>query len=455
MLHPLRNRFVRLDVLNIRDVAERHLCCGCGACAYINPDEIQMVDDFECGRRPVTASTLSDGHGDDALRVCPGVGLTHEFDCADPALVPGMAAAWGPVREVWEGHAGNPDIRFAGSSGGVASALALFCIEQGGMHGLLHIAARADVPYLNHTVLSTCRQQILNATGSRYAPASPCDGLQKVESAPQPCVFIGKPCDVAATSKARQLRPALDAKLGLTIAVFCAGTPSTRGTVEMFKQMGIADLSAIKSVRYRGNGWPGKATVHLNGPEGEEVRELTYQQSWGDVLQKHRQWRCYVCVDHTGEFADISVGDPWYRPIPKGEPGQSLVIVRTERGRKLMHAAMAAGYLSLRKVEPDIVEKSQPGFPTVRGQVWARIWMCRILGAAAPRYRNLPMFRFWWAKLTLQEKIKSFVGTARRVVRKKLLLRAPIAPFEPPEAVVAAAALPARSERADLVAGGA
>ena len=51
------------------------------------------------------------------------------------------------------------------------------------MHGVLHIAARPDVPWLNHTVLSTTRAELLAATGSRYAPASPCDRLELVERA--------------------------------------------------------------------------------------------------------------------------------------------------------------------------------------------------------------------------------------------------------------------------------
>ena len=46
-----------------------------------------------------------------------------------------------------------------------------------------------------------------------------------IQNAPAPCVFIGKPCDVAAVENVRRLRPALDEKVGLTIAIFCAGTP--------------------------------------------------------------------------------------------------------------------------------------------------------------------------------------------------------------------------------------
>ena len=106
---------------------------------------------------------------------------------------------------MWEGHATDEATRFRASSGGAASAIATWCIERGGMHGALHIAAREDVPYLNETVLSTSRAQIVERSGSRYAPASPCDGLQKVEDAPGPCVFIGKPCDCVAVGRTRRI----------------------------------------------------------------------------------------------------------------------------------------------------------------------------------------------------------------------------------------------------------
>jgi len=295
-----------------------------------------------------------------------------------------------------------------------------------GMHGTLHIAARKDVPYLNHTVLSTTYEQMLAATGSRYAPASPCDGLSLVEQAPAPCVFIGKPCDVAATTTARRLRPQLDRKLGLTIAVFCAGTPSTRGTLEMLRVMGVSDPATVGRVRYRGNGWPGKATAWFTEAGTERTSTLTYEQSWGHILQKHRQWRCHVCVDHTGEFADVAVGDPWYEPPTEGEPGRSLVVARTERGRSVVEAAIASGALVLTPVEASLIEASQPNLLRTRGAVAGRVVTSRLLGAAAPNYRGFSTWRFWWRVLTLREKMQSLVGTARRVRRKGLRRRIPV-----------------------------
>ena len=418
-------------ITSIRDVAEKHLCTGCGVCAFVQPEAVRMVDVVDQGRRPLP---LVDARGRDlptneALASCPGARLEH--GSPPPESIKELQEGWGPILEVWEGYAADPEVRFQASSGGAASALALHGIENLGMHGLLHIAARPDAPYLNQTVLSTTRAQILEATGSRYAPASPCDSLDLIESAPAPCVFIGKPCDVAGAMNAAAIRPSLARNLGLTIGIFCAGTPSTQGTLEMLKVMGIDDPDSLLSVRYRGRGWPGRASARVKTDTGEELRELTYEESWGKILQKHRQWRCYVCADHTGEFADIAVGDPWYREIPEGEPGRSLILVRTSRGRQALHTALASGVLVAERVAADRLPASQPNLLRTRGGTWGRIATSRIAGVAAPTYRNLPTFPAWQA-LPARQRAQSIYGTVKRIVTRRLYRRRRYDEFHPP-----------------------
>ncbi|MEV4760484.1 Coenzyme F420 hydrogenase/dehydrogenase, beta subunit C-terminal domain [Micromonospora sp. NPDC049559] len=448
---------------DVHDVAARKLCTGCGVCAYLAPDEVRMVDVLDHGRRPlpVVPTPRAGGCGTDAvdargaggggcgtggpdgrgagatggdgaraaLGCCPGIRLEHESHRPAPGEIAELRAAWGPVRAIWEGYAADPAIRFAGSSGGVATALAAYCLEGEGMAGVLHIGARADVPYLNEARLSRDRAELLAAAGSRYAPASPCERLDLVETADGPCVFIGKPCDVAAVRMARRTRPSLDARVGLTIAVFCAGTPSTRGTLEMLDRLGVPDPARLASVHYRGNGWPGRARARLgDDPPGRE-RTLSYEQSWGEILQKHRQWRCYLCADHTGEFADVAVGDPWYRPTGD-DPGRSLVLARTERGVRLVEAAIAAGALVLAPGEPGILPASQPNLLRARGAVWGRLVTLRAAGLMAPRLRRLPMAGLWWRHLSTRQKLQSTVGTLRRIRRKRLREPAELVPYE-------------------------
>jgi coenzyme F420 hydrogenase subunit beta len=351
----------------------------------------------------------------DCLKVCPGIEATHRsFDGAD-GLLRELRKGWGPVLEVWEGYAADPEFRFDGSSGGAVSALALYCLEREGMLGALHIAANGKKQYANRTVLSRNRKDILSRAGSRYAPASPCDGLEMIESAPGPCVFIGKPCDVTAVRKAQTVKPELDQNIGITIGIFCAGTPSTEGTLDLLNTVNI-DPGGLEELRYRGKGWPGKFSVILKG-EKKRQNIMTYMDAWGFV-QKYRPYRCYLCPDGTSEFADISCGDPWYREIREGEQGYSLVLVRTERGRRILQGAMKDGYITLKRADPRILEASQRNLLTKRGAIWGRLVAMKALRIPTPQLHGFYLFDNW-LKVSLQEKIRSIAGTLRRIMKRK------------------------------------
>lgn len=402
-----------MKLRNVQDVTEWGLCMGCGACVYICPENITLVNVVNEGIRPRLKQTPCEAC-DSCLQVCPGINVVHPINGGRSDVIPELAKSWGPILEIWEGFAADAEIRYTGSSGGLASAIALYCIEEGEMHGLLHIGPDEKNPLVNKTLLSTSRTDIVERTGSRYAPASPCDGLSMVASSPDPCVFIGKPCDIAATTMARSLRSDLDKKLGVTIGIFCAGTPSTQGTLDLLKTEGI-DPETVEDLRYRGKGWPGKFSVKIKGEE--QVREImTYMDSWG-FLQKYRPHRCHLCPDPTSEFADIACGDPWYRRIEEGEPGRSLVLVRTERGRKILRAAIDAGYVFLRRAEPSILSASQGQVLQKRGAVWGRILAMKIFGIPSPKFQGFSLFQNW-KDLTLKDKSRSILGTVKRIIRR-------------------------------------
>lgn len=412
---------------SVVEVAEWQLCTGCGVCAYLQPDLIEIADDEHYGRRP---RMKADGETQVGLEACPGIGLERRPQEFPVGVLKELEADWGPVLELWEGYASDEEIRLGGSSGGAATALALHSIETGGMHGVLHTVGDPSDPVRNTTQLSRNRTQLLGAMGSRYSPASPCEKLHLIESSPSPCMFIGKPCDVAAAQRASIMRPALGERLGLTLSIFCAGTPSTHGTRVLLRAMGVESGAELEDVKYRGPGWPGEAEVLVRGRGTGEEHKMSYQESWG-ILQRHRQWRCYVCADHTGEFADISVGDPWYRPIEPGEPGQSLVVVRTERGRRFLQSAMEAGVLTLTEVPATRLSDSQPGLAETQAAVWGRLAACRLVGLRVPSYAGFPLFRTWLSRLSMRKRAQSIFGTLKRVVTKRLYRRVGSGPVRP------------------------
>ncbi|WP_216852927.1 Coenzyme F420 hydrogenase/dehydrogenase, beta subunit C-terminal domain [Phytoactinopolyspora halotolerans] len=390
---------------------DAHLCTGCGACAYLEPDALRMVDVPEFGRRPLPVVSVNGANGN-GIGACPGARLQHDKDALDDAPFRGE---WGPILELYECWSTDPEVRHRGSSGGVISALSAHAVASGSAVGALQVQAKKDAPLENETVLNRGYDEIIGAAGSRYSPASPCERLDLVESADGRCVVVGKPCDIAATVSASKARPALSDKLALTIGIFCAGTPSTRGTEEVVRRL-KTDPADVRRVDYRGEGWPGRFRITTkNG----ETKSFSYEESWGETLQKHRQWRCMICPDHTGEFADLSVGDPWYRKLEEGEPGRSLVVVRTENGREALHSALRDGALEGHPIPLERLPQSQPNLASTRGAVWARVLTMRLVGLPAPTFSGLPSFRPW-LRLDLRTKISSVGGTLKRIKRRGL-----------------------------------
>jgi NAD-dependent dihydropyrimidine dehydrogenase PreA subunit len=153
-----------------------------------------------------------------------------------------------------------------------------------------------------------------------------------------------------------------------------------------------------------------------------EIPEL--KKEWGRILeawgflQQYRPYRCYLCPDATGEFADISCGDPWYREKKEDEQGYSLMVVRTERGREIIKGAMESGYLTATRVSPDTLVESQRGMLAKRGAIWGRLLAMRMFAIPTPRYEGFYLYENWQA-LPAGEKARSVLGTIRRIVKRK------------------------------------
>jgi coenzyme F420 hydrogenase subunit beta len=320
---------------------------------------------------------------------------------------------------VWQGYAADPEIRFKASSGGAATALALFCLDRQYASGVLHTGIDPEVAWQNVPAYSTRREELVSRTGSRYSPAAPCEKLDWLEEAKRCCVVIGKPCDIAALRKSQVVDGKFHDKVSLAISIFCAGTPSTEATYALLNKLAVEPMQ-VQQLRYRGHGWPGMTTVRLAGDD-RELRTMSYAESWGNILSRHRQLRCHLCPDGTGEFADISCGDAWHLTDRQDDPGQSLLLVRTERGRDMLHEAMAAGYLELKQVDAHVLGQSQGALLRRRRHLWGRLLVLRLAGIPVPKYRGFSLFTNW-GDLSLAAKARSLLGTAKRIIRRKLYM---------------------------------
>ncbi|MGP8154004.1 MAG: Coenzyme F420 hydrogenase/dehydrogenase, beta subunit C-terminal domain [Smithella sp.] len=411
------------SIKTIRDVVGWGLCVGCGACQYFcGKDSIELKNIETIGIRPIF-KRAQDVNYSECLKFCPGysIGATrylqdNEHVISDPLI--------GPVLEIWQGYAIDKDIRYKASSGGALSALASYCLEKENMEFVLHVGMDQDTPWYNKTVQSKSKADLLARAGSRYAPSSPCEAMALIEASSRPCVFIGKPCDAAAVSALRKYRPKLDKNLGLVLTFFCAGPPCTAGTLSLLEELRI-EKQTVNEIRYRGKGWPGHFQVSLNNCT--EYKKLTYEESWGKLVKHHRSFRCNLCPDGLGELADISCGDAWHLyDKQKDDYGQSLVLARSERGREILNRAMESGYLQLEPSKPADVIRAQP-MTGRRAEIFGRLLAMKTLFMPIPKLVGFSLVKAWM-KNPIKIKIKTYLGTLRRLLTRGLWHQKPLNP---------------------------
>lgn len=367
--------------------------------------------------RPVQNGPVDAGLNARIEKVCIGLGqkIAEEAYQGNPDEF-----IWGPYHAIHTGWAKDEALRHRASSGGALSAVLVHLLDSGAVTGVVQTMANPDDPMGNAPVISRSRDEILHAAGSRYAPSSPLAGIGPLLDAEEQLAFVGKPCDVAALRALARIDPRVDQVFPVMLSFFCAGVPSLEGAAGILKALEV-ERDTLATFRYRGQGWPGRATATLK--DGSE-RSMSYFESWGKILSRHVQHRCKLCADGAGAQADIVCADAWKAdengyPLFEEEDGVSLVVARTARGVQHITEAETAGHLALRGFDLPDLRGIQKGQLWRRRLLTARITALRLLGKPAPRYVGLRLREV--AKLSgWGEWLKNFSGMIKRVLRGRM-----------------------------------
>lgn len=404
-------------MLEIEAITGGGLCAGCGLCAGIGDpaDRAIVMEDSPQGyRRPVVLRPLSREQVRLIDQVCPGANIRHDPASHEAEYDP----IWGPLIAVRLGWSTDPALRRNASSGGGLSAVLTHLFATGAIDYVIQTAVSDASPIRNALKISTGRDDVFHSAGSRYAPSSPLEDIGARLDAPGRFAFVGKPCDVAGLRQLARHDPRVDNKVPFMIAFMCAGVPSYRGTSALLKALGVEDEREVTAFRYRGDGWPGFATAEL-----ADGRRLTmdYDSSWGGILNKHLQFRCKICPDGIGEFADIVCADGWHfdesgKASFDEREGRSLILTRTGKGEALIAQMIDAGAIATEPTTREAMMVMQPYQAQRKGFVWSRLFAMTVMGKRRPRFRNLALARnsrrFGFAR-----GLKSMTGMVLRLAR--------------------------------------
>lgn len=389
------------------------LCSGCGLCAGVSSGAIVMRAQSPGFARPAQLRAITRGAEARIAGSCPGsvVSPWPKDQQRHPY--------WGPWRQTLTGAATDPEIRFAGASGGALSALLVHALDQRLVNRVLHIEADPARPTGNRIRWSATREEVLAGAGSRYASSSPLETIERALSRGGRFAFVGKPCDVSALRQLGRYDPRVATHVPLALSFFCGGLPSSAGAEDVVRSMGLSPED-VTDFRYRGHGWPGLTVARTaDGRSGE----MSYAESWGKHLSRQVQFRCKICPDAVGGVADIACADAWYGdaagyPSFEEQDGRSLIMSRTAVGDALLRSARAAGVIDAAPLAIEEVEQMQPAQSQRKRMIAARTAAVRACLHPVPVMRDLDVGKAARSG-RLYDTGHNFLGTVRRVLRRR------------------------------------
>lgn len=385
-------------------------CTGCGLCASVNGTP------FKKDEKGFLYPELRKEDQILCETVCPAAGnaVNNYMD----------GTTWGTRVSCFIGWSTNEDIRYKASSGGALTALCVFLLDNGLVDGIIQVKRNSDDQTKTVTVVSTSKEEVLACAGSRYTTSAPLMDIKNLNQYGKKYAFVGKPCDVSAL-RMYQLsgKEKWTEKIQYMFSFFCAGQPSEKANMKLLKELGCNDVSVIQDLSYRGNGWPGLATIiKHNG----EKNSMDYEKSWMTILGRDVRKCCRFCADGTGELADISCGDAWYttsegKPDFIEAPGRNVIFARTGKGNELLNKALLSGSIEAKEYDPDSEKLLlvQPYHYNRKSSLSSLKVAMTLCGRKFPLYGNKKLAEFA-AGYSIKNKVLRMLGTMKRVWSKSI-----------------------------------
>ncbi len=382
-------------------------CTGCGLCS-----QIEGVS-FSRDKREYLVPELDNVDISIMSKVCPASG--HALHSYQDGTI------WGQVNKAFLGWSSNEEIRKKSSSGGVLTSLCCFLLDKKIVDGIIQTRRSVVDIRQAETIVSKTIEDVLSCMGSRYTTSSPLKELNSYIEEGKRYAFVGKPCDVSALRiYMEEFRPELKKQIIYQLSFFCAGQPSLGANNKLIESLGGNSLEECVDLQYRGNGWPGQATLTKN--DGT-FQQMDYETSWMKILGRDVRNSCRFCADGTGELADISCGDAWYLGV-NGKPdfterkGRNVIFVRTDIGNELIKDAIGNKIIITENfdIEEGQLKRMQPYHYTRKASLYCYKWALWVCGKSFPNYDSKKLYQFSKG-FPLKQKIIRFGGTIQRVIK--------------------------------------
>jgi coenzyme F420 hydrogenase subunit beta len=359
----------------VEEIVANSLCHGCGTCVAACPVQAIRMRETPSGFLVPDVSAECDGCGVCGA-VCPGADVS---SLVADLQSKGVDPFYGPVLGAYVVHASDPELRANGQSGGAVTALLRCLLSTGASDGAV-VTGPVDVSRRARSYVALSPDELTRSQGSKYCPnaLNAIVASEKFRRLDRPAI-VGLPCHMQGLLRL-QRRGAVN-RDALLLGLFCAGVYSFQ-KIDFLVKDSLREPNNLAEFRFRDKslgGWPGD--VGVTTQSHGTIRISSRKRALAKSAFLHP--RCLVCFDQMAVFSDIAFGDPW--GIGNRKEGETVVLVRTEKGRCAFEKAVESGAVDAVATEAQKVFVGQTVDSRHKKNWSASLAVWSLLGKKTPR----------------------------------------------------------------------
>ena len=319
------------------------LCVGCGACLGVCPKNAIHIENKK-GLLTVSFNPEKCVNCFKCVKICPVLSNLQ-------TVKPNFHDALGKIKKVFFGYSTNNNLRYNGASGGIVTSLLLYMLQHKLVDKVLVVRMEG---FTVKPLLTGNEDEVISAQGSIYFKTFSLRILQDIIhniKKGKRLGIVGLPCQISTLKKRLKNYENKTFFIGL----ICNHTNEywyMHHIIERYLPKNTKPLG----ISARKDGWPGtiKILFKSKNQNPKETRIDYNTQFWGLLpsLGISAPSGCLICTDHLASKADIVAADAWHpKYVGNDVLGVSIILVRTEKGLKLIKSALKNKWLNVEEAK--------------------------------------------------------------------------------------------------------
>jgi coenzyme F420 hydrogenase subunit beta len=371
------------EIYKLQKVIDHGLCNRCGTCIGLSEGKIRFRD--KAGR--YLPEILFEPDENLARRIWNACsGKEFNFKYYQNRIFPTsnkFHTYLGSYNKIRVGYCVDPEIRKAGSSGGILSAILIWLLEKREISGAVVLRMSEREPWLTEPFIAKSRREILEAAQSKYIISSVNEILPEISSFEGDLAYVGLPGQVQSIRKLQEINDPSVRNIKYIFGPYYGNTMHFSSIKSLLRSYGEKDYHDIRNLQFRNGEWPGNLRIEMK--TGKVIMLPKFHANY--LIPFHILKNSLLCTDLSNEFTDISSGDAWAPFYEERGKGFSLIVSRTRQGQIILDKMAEEGVLCLNEIsQEDAISMHSHGLDLKKRGTFIRIKFRKILGLDVPDY---------------------------------------------------------------------